>query len=253
MLTSKIEAWSNSPSSLLNALARALKLLGAARRFILNPRIRSEQITRAFHRNSHYQAATYSEPNRYPELFEACKRHHQHLAAPTILSFGCATGEEAFTLAEYLPNATIIGVDINRWCLRQCAKKNPNPRIRFLHSSAPDFAALSSFDAIFCMAVFQRTENRTHPTNVAHGTFTFDKFEQEIRVLESKLKIGGLFFIDHADFRFEDTAIAAHYTPLEFEGNQIPQDRPIFGRDSALITTKHPLHRAFLKQSASPH
>jgi SAM-dependent methyltransferase len=248
-LKAKIQVWSASRSPFLRALAHSLRALGHVRRFLINPRIRSENLTRAFHRDAHYQGATFSEPNRYPELFAACARHLQNTPAPTILSFGCATGEEAFSLAEAVPNATIVGVDINRWCLKQCAKHNRNPRIRFLHALAPEFAALSNLDAIFCMAVFQRSENRNHPASVAHGNFTFAKFEQEIARLDAKLKPGGLFFIDHSDFRFEDTAAAAHYTPLDCDGNQFPHKRPLFGRDNALITTQYTMHRAFQKQS----
>lgn len=248
-LKAKIQSWSTSPSRLLRALARSFRALGHIRRFALNPRIRSEQITRAFHRASHYQGATYSEPNRYPELFAACLHHLQNTPAPTILSFGCATGEEAFSLAEYLPTATIVGVDINRWCLRQCIQKNRNPHLKFLHSASPAFAALTNLDAIFCMAVFQRSENRNHTAAVAYGNFTFAKFEQQIANLDAKLKPGGLFFIDHSDFSFEDTTVAAHYTPLEFEDNQFLHERPLFGRDNALITTQYTMHRAFQKQS----
>src|ERR1700722_12450105 len=94
-LQAKIASWSTSPSPFLRALARPLRALGHVRRFVLNPRIRSENLTRIFHRDSHFQGATFSEPNRYPELFAACKLHLQvqSIAAPTILSFGCATGE----------------------------------------------------------------------------------------------------------------------------------------------------------------
>ena len=252
-LKAKIQAWSTSPSPFLRTLARSLRAFGYVRRFLVDPRIRSENLTRVFHRGAHYQGATYSEPNRYPDLFAACARHLRNTPAPTILSFGCATGEEAFSLVEAVPNATIIGVDINRWCLRQCAKQNRNPHIRFLHTCSSEFAALVNLDAIFAMAVFQRSQNRNHTAPLAHGNFTFAKFEQEIARLDAKLKPGGLFFIDHSDFRFEDTAVAARYTPLDCEGNQFLHDRPLFGRDNKLITTQYTLHRAFVKQSASRH
>ena len=249
-LKARIQAWSTSPNPLLRALSRAFRSLGYARRFILNSRIRSEQLTRLFHRASHYQGATYSEPDRYPELFTACASHLKNTPDPIILSFGCATGEEAFSLAEYLPNATIVGVDINSWCLRQCIQKNRSPCIRFLHNSSPNYATLANLDAIFCMAVFQRSENRNHTAAIAHGNFTFARFEQQIASLDAKLKPGGLFFIDHSDFRFEDTAVAAHYTPLDFEGNQFLHQRPLFGRNNALVTTQYTMHRAFQKHSA---
>jgi SAM-dependent methyltransferase len=249
-LKARIQAWSASPSPLLRALGRALGTLGSVRRFLGNPRSRSEQLTRIFHRHTQYQGATYSEPNRYPELFAACKQRLQNIPAPTILCFGCATGEEAFTLGEYIPTATIIGVDINRWCLKQCALHNESPRIQFLHALSPEFLALPPFDAIFAMAVFQRSENRNRTAAVAQGNFTFSKFEQEIARLDARLNPGGLFFIDHADFRFEDTAPAAHYIPLSCEGNQFLHQRPLFDHNNKLITTNYTMHRAFEKRPA---
>jgi hypothetical protein len=247
-LQAKLQAWSTSPSPFLRTLARSLRALGYVRRFLLNPRIRSENLTRILHRDA-IQGATYSEPNRYPELFAACSLHLRDMPTPTILSFGCATGEEAFSLAEAIPTATILGVDINRWCLAQARKTNRNPRIRFLHTTSPEFAALANLDAIFAMAVFQRSQNRNRTAPTAHGSFTFAIFEQQIARLDTKLKPGGLFFLDHADFRFEDTAVAAHYTPLTFEGSQLIHVRPLFGRDNRLIATRYTIQRAFQKRA----
>jgi trans-aconitate methyltransferase len=250
MLKARIDAWSASPSLFFQALARSLRALGHVRRFVLNPRIRSENLTRVFQRDAHFQGATYSEPNRYPELFAACAQFLQDIPHPTILSFGCATGEEPASLAEAVPNATIVGVDINHWCLKQCRSNSRNPRIRFLHALSPEFTAISNLDAIFAMAVFQRSQNRNQTAPTAHGSFTFAKFEQELARLDAKLKPGGLFFIDHSDFSFEDTSVAAHYTPLDFPGNRFLHDRPLFGRDNKLMATQHSLHRAFQKHSA---
>jgi SAM-dependent methyltransferase len=249
MLKAQVDAWSNSPNPLFRALARTIHALGHVRRFIRNPRVRSENITRILYRGHHLQGATFSEPNRYPTLFAACANHLNEVTAPTILSFGCATGEEAFALAERLPNAMIIGVDINRWCLAQARKANCNPRIRFLHALSPEFVAYANFDAIFAMAVFQRSENRSRTASAAHASFPFAKFQQQIDQLDAHLKPGGLFFIDHADFRFEDTAAAAYYTPLNFEGSQITHDRPLFGSNNQLIAARYSALRAFQKNA----
>jgi chemotaxis methyl-accepting protein methylase len=46
-------------------------------------------------------------PNRYPEIFAAAVA--AAAAARRILSFGCSTGEECVSLAEYFPKAEIIG------------------------------------------------------------------------------------------------------------------------------------------------
>jgi SAM-dependent methyltransferase len=247
-LNSQIDAWERSQNRMLRALARLVRIGGALRRFLLNPRIRSEQITRLLHRKAHIQAATFSERNRYPELFAACAHLLAGLPSPIILSFGCATGEEAFSLAEYMPNATIIGVDINRWCLAQARRANRSSQIRFLHSLSSEYAALRPVDAIFAMAVFQRSENRNRTAPLAYPGFRFKQFAQQIARLDALLKPGGLFFIDHTDFRFEDTAIAASYTPLKIPGSPFTHERPLFGSDNKLIATSYTMHRAFQKQ-----
>ena len=51
-----------------------------------------------------HQLVDWTAPNRYPEIFAAAAA-----AARRILSFGCSTGEECVSLAEYFPKAEIIG------------------------------------------------------------------------------------------------------------------------------------------------
>lgn len=213
----------------------------------MNPRIRSENLTRLLYLTEHLQGATYTEANRYPELFNACKLLLHDVPEPRILSFGCSTGEEAFSLAALMPNAQVIGADINHWCLRKCRSANSNPRLHFVHAHSNAFDSLSGLDAIFCMAVFQRTENRTRPAESAHPSFPFARFEQQIAKLDRMLAVGGLFFIDHSDFRFQDTCVAARYAPLEFKGNSIAQERPVFGPDNKLIARQYVQPRGFRK------
>jgi SAM-dependent methyltransferase len=246
-LKSRIDAWEWSPSGVLRAAVRVVRAAGAVRRFLLNPRIRSEQITRALHRASHIQDGTYTERDRYPELFAACACLLAFVESPKVLCFGCATGEEAFSLAERMPRAEIVGVDLNRWCLAQARRKNGDARVRFVHALSREFGAISGCDAIFAMAVLQRSENRDRTQMTAHRGFGFAEFEREIVRLDGKLKPGGLFFIDHADFRFEDTAVAAGYAPLKFPGSEFTHDRPLFGRDNRLIATRYTMQRAFQK------
>ena len=83
-----------------------------------------------FHQPSHYTAA-----DRYPDLFDICSNFFYETEAPVILSFGCATGEEVFSLGKYLPTAAIIGTDISHWCIKECRKKDPDNKYLFLHSN----------------------------------------------------------------------------------------------------------------------
>lgn len=242
-----IDAWLASSNPALRAVARTLRLAGAARRFVMNPQVRSEQMTRLLNRNQHLQGATYTRADRYPELFAACRDQLAGIPAPRLLSFGCATGEEAFTLARYLPNAEILGVDINRWCLKQCMHNNTNPKLRFVHGTDPAFASATAFDAIFAMAVFQRTEHRLEQITEITGGFTFERFEAEVAALDRRLNVGGMLFLGESDFCFIDTATAARYAPMMFEGNEIVEQRPLFGPDNRFVTSEYRVARGFRK------
>jgi len=238
-----------SDNPLLRAGYRGLKALGAMRRFVVSSRIRSQVLTGLDYEDQHLQRETYTCADRYPELFEQCRLHFASCASPRILSFGCSTGEEVFTLARYLPQAEIAGVDINAWCLKQCIRKNQNAHLTFLHRMSREFAEAKDFDAIFCMAVFQRTEHRTENAQPDDTGFTFERFEAEVAMLDRKLKPGGLFYMDEYDFSFEQTEAGARYMRAEFEGNCVLRERRLFSRENRPIAGERDYFRCFIKQA----
>ncbi len=215
--------------------------------FFSNRRFRAETLTKLRFGKHFHQSATFTAPDRYPVVFRACADYLSSIEKPRILSFGCSTGEEVETLGHYFPAATIVGVDINDWSLRQCRKKYKEQRFSFLHRLSPEFDAAQDFDAVFCMAVLQRTENRTTGDNSAAQGFLFGQFEEEVALLHQKVKSGGLFVIDNADFSFMDTSCAEHYIPLPFIKNQLRRERPAFDRNNRKIAQSQYYYRVFAK------
>ena len=63
-------------------------------------------------------------PDRHPALFALAAERLAGTAEPRILSFGCSTGEEPITLARYLPQARIDGLDINPRNVAEARRKN---------------------------------------------------------------------------------------------------------------------------------
>jgi len=248
-LRARLEKMGQSGNPLLRAGYRGIKALGAVRRFVVSPRIRSQVLTRVRYRDQHLQLETYSCDDRYPALFEQCRQHFAGGSAVRILSFGCSTGEEVFTLARYLPGAEVVGVDINPWCLKQCTRMNHSGQLSFFHSLSGEFADAADFDAIFCMAVFQRSEHRTENARPGDTGFTFERFDAEVAMLDRKLKPGGLFFLDECDFSFEQTAAAARYRPAEFDGNRVLRQRPLFDRENRLVANESYCVRCFIKKA----
>jgi chemotaxis methyl-accepting protein methylase len=128
-----------------------------------------------------HQGSNWTALNRYPVVFAAAAA-----AAPDarrILSFGCSTGEECVTLAEYFPKAEIIGADINPVNLLK-ARKHRRDRIRFVYASDRILSGLGGFDAIFCMSVLRSL-----------GHYPFESFEERALFLETLVRPGGLLVI----------------------------------------------------------
>jgi hypothetical protein len=228
---------------------RTKRMAGAVLRFLLNPRKRSENMARLRYGTELFQAATHSQADRYPELFQECSRRLASILRPRVLSFGCSTGEEIASLAQYMPNAEMFGVDINPWCLRQCGARPYQVKVRLMHRFSREFLQLGELDAIFCMAVFQRFEHRTEGWDPGKSGFTFERFEAEVLLLDSKLRVGGLFFLDESDFSFQMTTAAARYEPLEFDLNRVIRERPLFDSANRLVARSSLFTRAFIKKA----
>jgi hypothetical protein len=249
-LRQNLKQWRHSQAPLKRWTHSALRRGWAILRFLIDGRYRSEKLITWKSGTDIHQRSTFTIPDRYPLLFRQAQSYFDGKGLqPKLLSFGCSTGEEVFTLGRYLPEAGIVGVDINPWCLRQCRKKNPEPRrYAFFHRFSQEFESSGEFDAVFCLAVFQRTENRTGRDNRRSIGYTFEQFEQEVRMLDGKLKEGGLFVIDHSDFSFTDTACSRNYIPLPFEKNRFPRQRPLFDRDNQKVADAQNNFRMFVKQ-----
>jgi hypothetical protein len=52
-------------------------------------------------------------PNRYSLIFRFVQQQLMAQQEVRLLSFGCATGDEAFTLRAYFPTASLKGIAIN--------------------------------------------------------------------------------------------------------------------------------------------
>jgi SAM-dependent methyltransferase len=166
-----------------------------------------------------FQPYKHSWPDRYPWLF--------HYAADTIrdgwdvqlLSFGCARGDEVFTMRRYFPKARVKGVDIDRANIIRCrerARALQMERVVFAPAATTVREVSASYDAIFCLAVLCHGDLATTDSDRCEPLMRFGDFERAVTDFARCLKPGGLLFLHTTNFRFCDTSVARHFdTVLE--------------------------------------
>ena len=92
--------------------------------FILNKSYRHDRLTEFRYKRETIQPNSFTSLNRYPDLFKILQQHFARKSSVRILSFGCSSGAEVFSLSECLTSAQITGIDTNKYCLRQANEQN---------------------------------------------------------------------------------------------------------------------------------
>ena len=181
---------------------------------LFDPHLRSVERLHRAKTAYFFQPSHFTQPDRWPEYFGFVRHRLAQIENPNILSYGCSTGEEVFSLRGYFPSSQITGIDINPYCIAKCQKKlarAPDARITFRQANAPTDKSAQNYDAIFCMAVFRHGElDALKPPQCDH-LLKFHDFDQMMVELDLMLKPGGYLILWSVFFRFADTAVAQNY------------------------------------------
>lgn len=221
-------------------------LIWSLYKFLFNSRYRSEQVSRIIYRHKIIQVSTFTKEDRYPFLFNAIKEELEGLENPKVLSFGCSTGEEVFSLKRLIPNAEFIGVDINQWCVKTAKKRNQYSGCSFRHVKSNEWKNSGNFDCILALAVFQKTIHRRLNTTETTTSFRFNDFEEIVAELQSLLKIGGLIIIDNSDYQLQDLEIYASNF-VEQPHSSMKRIRPTFDKNNQKVSETFESGRIYRK------
>jgi SAM-dependent methyltransferase len=154
-----------------------------------------------------------------------------------ILSFGCSTGEEEFSLRQYFPHAFIKGFDINSGNIAACRRRlrqAPDPAISCATAKSTEGEPSAAYDAIFCMPVLRHGSLGRPGVPRCDPLLRFEVFARTVADFERCLKPGGLLAICHSNFRLCDAPAGdAFETVLRMTWAR--QKTPIFGPDNRLM------------------
>lgn len=176
------------------------------------------------------QLAPTTKYNRHPDLFDFCKKLKGNVTDLKILSYGCSTGEECFTLRGYFPNAAIIGCDINKFSLRKAKRINSDGGIEFIYSNELNIGKNGKYDLIFILSVLCKEPEARIVENITK-IFPFTQFNKTIVTLDANLKTGGLIIIRNSNYLIEDCDIMINYSCLYKSKTEFP----IFDRSGQKI------------------
>jgi hypothetical protein len=144
--------------------------------------------------------------DRYPKIFNFLSENYQD--SLKILSFGCSSGEECFSLRKYFLKSKIFGVDANDEILKEAIKNNNDNNIYFDNS----IMNIESVDMIFAMSVFCK-----HPESfdlLKNTVYNFKDYNEEVKKLDSKLNKNGIFINYNSNYFFSDTDVYYKYSPI---------------------------------------
>ena len=178
-------------------------------------------------------------PDRYPYIFRFVQEQLGAGSEVRILSYGCSTGEEVFSLRHYFPHAVIKGIDINPGNITVCRrrlKRMCDSAITFETADSTRAEPSGSYDAIFAMAVLRHGSLGNPGVTRADRLLRFEDFARTVEDFTRCLTPRGLLIIRHSNFRLCDApAGAAFETILSVKVPAAGKKTPIFGPDNHLM------------------
>lgn len=247
-----LAASKNSANPLARYGARSIYFLLAIKNFCIDEEYRRQSLLRLRHPFKLQQLSSYTAMDRYPRIFSACADFFGDRRDLKILSYGCSTGEEVLTLRNYFPNAFIVGAEISPQALAKCRKLEVDDRISFVNSDEKIIKRLAPFDAVFCMAVLQRTPHKVINENIKNlkRIYPFSKFEAQIEFVDACLDDGGLLIVHHTQYLLSDASVGSRYENLNEARREADKFVRRFDKNGERIERLLPEQSIFIKRTS---
>lgn len=166
---------------------------------------------------------------RYPQLFDALAKRLTGIDQPRILSFGCSSGAEVRALRRRIPQARIVGIDLNQAMIAQARAADAAHASDYMVAGFPPPG--EQFDAVLALAVLRHgVLEAERPANCS-AVMPFARFEQAMTMLDRVLKAGGWLALWNSHFRLADSHLAANYRDSGLRQSDQPAQSLLYGAD----------------------
>jgi 2-polyprenyl-3-methyl-5-hydroxy-6-metoxy-1,4-benzoquinol methylase len=207
-------------------------------RLLCDPSFRSMMRLIWWPKRGAFQPFNDTQPDRYPVIFKFVADQLGSGRPFDILSFGCATGEEVFSLRRYFPLARIKGLDINPGNIAAARARlaaAPDDGLSFAVAASTADEPAASYDAIFCMAVLRHGRLGEPGVERCDHLLRFEDVARAVGDFHRCLKPGGLLIVRHSNFRLRDIPAGAHFETVLSVPMRGGKKTPIFGPDNRLM------------------
>jgi SAM-dependent methyltransferase len=224
-----------------------------------DPRSREDFLWRRLPRPAGvFQISGNTAENRFPAIFEFIRDELSDRPALRLLSFGCSTGEEVFTLRRYFPTASIDGIDVNpyriRTCCRRLRERGGDAGIHFRAAASTRHLPGASYDAIFCLSVLRHGGLSDGRAARCDHLIEFASAERVVEDFIRCLKPGGFLAMVNSNFRVADMTVAEFLDPIMQMGPEPPRRRtPLYGPDNRRLTDDAYRDVVFRKREGAGH
>lgn len=178
-----------------------------------------------------FQPFATTAPNRYPAIFRFVRNSIGDGPDRRLLSFGCSSGEEVFSLRHHFPSSALVGIDANPFNIAVCRRRARKARMTdvvFRTATTMEGDGDGTYDAIFCMAVL-RHGGLTFGDHTCSHLISFSDGERLLDDLARCLKPGGLLAVMHSNFRFRDMRTARQFDTVLAVDPAVLPETPLFG------------------------
>lgn len=159
------------------------------------------------------QLSHQTKEERFPKIFDNLVKLKPK--AKRILSFGCSSGEECFSLAKRFPEAEIIGLDLDYYSIKRARGNNKFKDRIYFHT---EIGGTGKYDIVTAlMALFGLSQ-----------PVSKENWINAIGQIDKHLNPYGVFALYTSEYSFGETEIANNYKTIKQWKRRHPRNKKLY-------------------------